>query len=338
MSRDAIRTLFHPFESGALGLPPEGDRALFIGAEPGFVLPEGFGARLSCTQGFRPDYLALQREGRSVTPEPEGDGYDLALMLCSRHRGESDQRIVEALKRVRRGGLVVVAGGKEDGIQSLRKRLEPLLPLGGQAPKHHGVAFWFMRPGEVDDAITALTTRQIPGMVDGRYLTAPGMFSSRGVDRGSRLLVDHLPRDLRGAVADFCSGWGYLARTVAERFPGVVAIDLYEADHASLQASKQNTGSTKTEMRYFWRDLTAEPAERAYDVIVMNPPFHVGHEARPELGQQLIERAAASLKPRGRLFMVANRRLPYERTLSARFASAQTLLEDNEYKLFGAYR
>ena len=51
MSRDALKTLFHPFESGALASPGKAQRFLFLGAEPGFLLPVGFSASLELVRG-----------------------------------------------------------------------------------------------------------------------------------------------------------------------------------------------------------------------------------------------------------------------------------------------
>ena len=79
-------------------------------------------------------------------------------------------------------------------------------------------------------------------LVEGRFHTAPGMFSFDRVDAGSKLLVDNLPGDLRGSVADFCAGWGYVAAEVAARSPGLSGLDLYEADFDALEAAKGNIG------------------------------------------------------------------------------------------------
>ncbi|TIT40906.1 MAG: methyltransferase, partial [Mesorhizobium sp.] len=46
MSAEPLKTLFHPYEAEALDLPKEGERVLFLGAEPGFRLPGGFAAAL----------------------------------------------------------------------------------------------------------------------------------------------------------------------------------------------------------------------------------------------------------------------------------------------------
>ncbi|TIP99885.1 MAG: methyltransferase, partial [Mesorhizobium sp.] len=85
------------------------------------------------------------------------------------------------------------------------------------------------------------------------------------IDAGSRLLVDNLPGDLRGSVADFCAGWGYVAAEVAARSPGISALDLYEADFDALEAAKGNIGNTAAEPKFFWIDLLSEPVERRYD-------------------------------------------------------------------------
>ena len=114
MTSDAVKTLFHPFESGALPPHAAGERVLFMGAEPGFRRPEGFAADIACVQGFRPAYLALARAGETVHPAAVGQDYDAILVLVGRHRGRNELYIAEALERSRPGATVVVAGGKDD--------------------------------------------------------------------------------------------------------------------------------------------------------------------------------------------------------------------------------
>ena len=66
----------------------------------------------------------------------------------------------------------------------------------------------------------------------------------------------------------------------------MTAIDLYEADFASLEAARTNlAGIGASRPRFFWHDLAAEPVDDRYDAIVMNPPFHQGRAAEPEIGQ-----------------------------------------------------
>ncbi len=336
MTAEPLKTLFHPFEVEALPLPRKDARILFLGAEPGFRLPEGFDAALHLVQGFRPHFRALQASGHTVTPRAEGTGFDAALVLAGRHRGQNERRIADAIERVLPGGLVVVAGGKEDGIDSLRRRINALLPLEGHLPKHHGLAFWYRSAG--DEAASVLRAANPDVVVEGRFHAAPGMFSFDRIDAGSKLLVANLPDDLKGNVADFCAGWGYLAAEVAARSPGLTGLDLYEADFEALEAAKGNIGKASFEPRFFWTDLLSETVERRYDVIVMNPPFHRSQAAEPEIGAGMIRAASKALRPGGRLFMVANRQLPYEQVLSAAFASHAEIARDSIFKVFSARR
>jgi len=337
MSTEPLKTLFHPFEAEVLPLPRKGERVLFLGAEPGFRLPVGFEAALHLVQGFRPYLRALQASGFSVTPQAHDNGFDAALVLAGRHRGRNELRIAEALQRVAPGGLIVVAGGKDEGIASLRKRIGELVPLEDHLPKYHGIAFWFRRPADID-AAEKLRAANPALLVDGSFHTAPGMFSFDRVDLGSKLLVEHLPKDLRGTVADFCAGWGYVAAEVSARSPGVTGLDLYEADFDALEAAKSNIGVTGFEPGFFWIDLLSEPVERRYDAIVMNPPFHRSRAAEPEIGAGMIQAAGKALKPGGRLFMVANRQLPYEPVLKAVFSSHAEIARDGMFKVFAARR
>lgn len=340
MTHEALKTLFHPFEADEIAMPNPGERVLFPGAEPGFRQAAGFQADLSLVQGFRPDYRSLLASGFRVTPTPEGHGFDAALILVGRHRGQNENRIADAIERVKPAGLIVAAGGNEDGIASLRKRVAGLIELEGQMPKYHGIAFWFRRPENAADILAALRKGNGETLVEGRFRTMPGMFSHDRVDTGSKLLADNLPADLSGKVADFCAGWGYLAAEVLRRAPGVKQIDLYEADFASVEAAKLNLAGAghSAAGNFFWHDLLGEPVTERYDAIVMNPPFHKARAAEPLIGQGMIKAAAAALRRGGRLLMVANTALPYEAVLNTQFGGHKEIARDGGFKVLAATR
>ncbi|MCB1424479.1 MAG: class I SAM-dependent methyltransferase [Zhengella sp.] len=340
MNDDRLKILFHPFATGLVATPGSG-RWIAAGIGAGLVLPDGFGADLTLLQGFRPDHDALARAGFTVQPDwPEAGGarFDGALVLLGRHRGQNEEWLRQALVRLKPGACVIVAGGKTEGAQSFAKRLKAALPGAVESvSKHHGLAMWFRRP---DDATVSLefAAPPAPPLVEGRFRTAPGMFSHDRVDAGSRLLAGHLPAALAGRVADFCAGWGYLAAEVAMHCPRVTALDLYEADHDALEAARGNLAWLAVPVAFHWHDLAAGKVERGYDAVVMNPPFHTGRRAEPDLGRAMIRRAAEALRPGGSLLMVANRQLPYEEVLSASFGKLETRAVEGGFKVLFARR
>lgn len=334
MPDESWKTLFHPFEAGHLAMPEPGSRILFLGAAADFLLPDGFSARLTLVQGFRPAFLALEKRGLKVLPQIDGTEYDIALVLAGRHRGQNEAWIREAAARVRDGGLVVVAASKKNGGDSLRRRTAGNVDLVGHLSKHHGMVFWFDKPDtplpELEDSVA---------LIDGRFRTAPGMFSHGRIDAGSRLLASQLPETVKGAVADLGAGWGYLSAQLFSRAVGEVTLHLYEADFDSCEAARANLAPAPAgaHVEVFWRDVTTEPLEQQYHLLVMNPPFHAtGHGADPDLGVAMIEAAARGLRKGGRLYMVANVALPYERALAARFARYEERVRDQGFKVLVA--
>ncbi len=336
MSRNALKTLLYPYETAVLEAPHAGERVLFLGAEAGFSLPESFEAELVCAQGFRPLYLPLEQQAANVTPLPEGEGYSSALILCGKHRGENEGNLAEALERVHAGGIIAVAGSKEDGVQSLRKRLLKAGVDSEHMPKYHAQVFWFVRPESVEALVAAF--RKTVATVDGRFQAAPGMFSHDRIDAGSELLAGRLPEDFDGTAADFGAGWGYLSVELAMRARKLKSIDLFEADFQALDYAKRNLALNCPDVRanYRWHDMASEAVSGKYDLIVMNPPFHEGHVAEPGLGQSFIRKAGEALKNGGELLMVANRGLPYETVLAQYFRSHGETCRNARYKVLWA--
>ena len=218
----------------------------------------------------------------------------------------------------------------------MRKNLSKLGADPQTLSKNHGQVFW-ISTGEDRLALADRIEPPPSPLVDGQYHTQPGMFSSGQVDPGSQLLGENISCSDGASIADFCAGWGYLSAQVLERCPGVARLHLYEADFASLEAARLNMPlSGNTEVEFFWHDLMQDQVRRRYDLIVMNPPFHEGRRAEPEIGQRLITVAANALASRGRLLLVANRQLPYERIIRENFKNCQILREDSGYKVLSA--
>lgn len=329
----AAKTLLLPFDADILPAPSPERPWLFLNAVP---LDDDWRDRVAAVQGFRPDFLALEAAGFRVRPEPEETPFPGALILLGRHRGLNQGWFADALAAVEPGGWIVVAGDKTAGIDSFRKWAEKTSAVDDRISKHHAVAFWLKRPAELGEAAID-SLRPSPAIVDGRFETAPGMFSHERVDRGSAMLAQHLEGRIHGAVADFGAGWGYLAAECLQLSNGIARLDLYEADYGSLEAARLNlAGTTQVPLRFHWHDLAGEAVVERYDTIVMNPPFHTGRAAEPSLGVAFIKAARRALRPGGTLLMVANRQLPYEAALQTSFRSVKLLEEAEGFKVIEA--
>lgn len=330
MKGDVRNTLTLPFEQGLLDLPAS--QGVFFNARPLQSSGIDWPKLLTCEQGHRGDYLSLERAGYQVAPTLKTDGFCCAMVLCGKHKRLNEANLARACAATREGDVIVVAGDKTAGIAPLRKYAGKFANIDGHLSKHHAVVFWFRNPGNC--ALQETLSHNGP---EG-FRTAPGMFSSDNIDAGSRLLASHLDKRIGGNVADFGAGWGYLSRTVLEQCGTLHHLDLYEVDWASLEAAKHNITSDKVRLGFHWHDLLREPVSRTYDWIIMNPPFHSDRPAEPAIGQTFIKVASNTLRKGGRLLMVANRNLPYEKELAAGFRSHQRLDEAQGFKIVEAIR
>ena len=253
-----------------------------------------------------------------------GDGAARAatLVVLPRSKTLARSMIVSAIAA---GGLVIVDGQKTDGVEGVYKDIRKVSPILGVIAKGHGRLFWF----EAGATPKWDTTVKSP---DG-YKTVAGVFSETKIDAGSALLADHL-ENLKGEVADLGAGWGYLSREVL-RHEGVTRLDMIEAEKTALECAVENTNDPRA--RDVWTDALTYSGG-PYDVVISNPPFHASRTGDPDLGKGFIATAARILSPRGAFYMVANRHLPYEAELDAKFARVEELSGSGAFKTFRATR
>ena len=334
--------LFLPFSDGLLRLPADGS-VLFLRARDGFRLREVAQRGWLCEQGFKPFAEALTRSGFKVGEPADGTRYKLVLLLLPRQRYEARAWFAKAIRHVEAGGVVAACVPNAEGAKSAQADLAALLGSVSHLSKHKCRVFWgAFDMASCDQALLeAWLGLDRPQMNTVGYMSRPGLFAWDRIDVASALLAAHLPDDLRGRVADFGAGYGYLATQIIARCPQVTSLDLYEAEARALEPARLNAEQAMREhgrelaVEFHWHDVTAGVA-RAYDAVVSNPPFHQGRADLPELGRAFIAQAARALVPPGRLWLVANRHLPYEATLTTHFEQVRTVAMQDGFKVIEA--
>lgn len=279
--------------------------------------------RVTVLTGFKPDHDYFAGLGYSVTPAPP---YAAGLVCLPRAKALGRDLVAQALAEVSHGGPVLVDGQKTDGIDSAQKDLRAAgVALGEPVIKAHGKAF-VLAAGQALPA----GWRGEPVQMASGFWTAPGVFSADGPDAGSALLASCLPADLPSRVGDLGAGWGYLTRAILER-RSVKHLDVVEAEAAALDCARRAISDPRA--TFHWADARGFRPAALWGAVVMNPPFHVGRAAEPDLGVAFLKAAHRGLAPDGRLWLVANRQLPYEAALTALFRKVEVLAQGPVHKV-----
>jgi len=297
----------------------------------------GFSAELIVQQQRRDECLDLQRAGYTITRHIRQGDFDVVLILAGRQREQTLGWLAAGAKLLGDAGdgYLALCAANSMGAKGYETRLKQLAPV--RVSSKSKCRFSLISGRDIvdsellDDWLAAAAPRMLP---DSGLISCPGVFSWDRPDAGSRLLLEHLPGNLAGRGMDLGCGNGYLSRHVLESFAAIREWHAVDVDATALHCAQDNLRDfSDVLICTHWLDATREALPGNLDVVLMNPPFHKDRADCVALGQAMIAAAMRSLKPAGRLLLVANRHLPYELELYQGFDCVQTLFEGDGYKV-----
>jgi 16S rRNA (guanine1207-N2)-methyltransferase len=318
-----LDTLFLPLTQG-LKAP---ENAVFLNAE----LHPAVGKGWVLHQHFKPYADALKAQGFICAAHIPDVKSSMIFILLPKNAAEADYLIVRALLMLQDGGTLVCVAANDAGGARLKKTLARFGLSCDELSKNKArVAIAIKKEINNEEFSSALISGAMQPVLHDAFMSQPGLFSWNRIDKGSKILAEHLPAQLKGRVADFGCGYGWLSQQVVDKCDELISID---ADARAVEACKINVPKATCK----WADLTRE-AENNLDWVIMNPPFHEGKSTDAAIGRAFIETATKSLKKGGQLWMVANAQLPYEVALKKNFSSFSKKYEGNGFKVINAVK
>lgn len=272
-------------------------------------------------------YFTVEKAQEAAGYFADATGKPAAYSILTLPRSRDAQKMALRQASQMAKGPIIVDGNKTDGVDAFYRDVRKRANVSEAWSKAHGKVFSIYE-GQFEDWPAC----QLHRGDDGWWRTF-GVFSADGVDKASAFLADNLPRHMDGRVVDLGAGWGYLSKAILDR-EGVTEVHMVEDDQLALLCAEENTKDDRAKSH--WADALTWRPESPVDHVVTNPPFHQGRAADPSLGQAFIRAAAAMLKPKGDLWLVANRHLPYEKTLKDAFRTVELHAENPSFKIFHA--
>jgi len=155
-------------------------------------------------------------------------------------------------------------------------------------------------------------------------------FAGTKVDIGTRSLLRALPETGSGTAVDLGCGTGVLAVVLARAGYDVLASDASAAAVASAQATVEANG-VADRVTVVRDDALDGVGDASVDLVVLNPPFHLGVAVHTGAAERLFDAAARVLRPGGELWCVYNSHLPHRQTLQQTVGPTRQLSRDPKF-------
>lgn len=273
---------------------------------------------------------------------------DVVTIRISTDRVGVQQAIAEAFRVLRVGGQVWLAGANDEGAKPAVRTLEAVFGEAQLADQHSGCRLVSatkraLQPaqGFDHDWVDPLRANELVVPLAGvptRLYTRPGVFSWEHLDDATAILLDVMQIPAGASVLDLGCGAGALT-VAAARLSGTGRVLGVDADADAVRCARltlREAALTTVEIRA--SDVADAVGDEQFDVVVMNPPFHLGKATELTIPRAFIEAADRHCAPGGRVFLVANRQLPYEKLVADHFGAVRTLHDGRRFKVLGASR
>ena len=257
--------------------------------------------------------------------------------------------IAEAFRVLAPGGTCRLAGANDEGAKPAAKLLERVFGharLDAQHSSHRLLTARKLAPAPRDpEAIASPWLDEehfhtVPTRTGGTAFTLytrPGVFSWQHLDEATDLLAGVMRIDAGERVLDLGCGAGVLGVVAARQ--GASRVLMLDADADAVRCATRTAQQAKcTAVEVRASDVAQAAGDERFDVVVSNPPFHLGKGTDLHIPRAFITQSYDRLLPGGRLYLVANRTLPYEWLIEETFGEVRTAHDGQRFKVIGAVR
>ena len=136
---------------------------------------------------------------------------------------------------------------------------------------------------------------------DFNFYTDNGVFSKKGMDFGTRTLLENLDyENMHGKILDFGCGYGSIGIVVSKITN--LEVDMLDINKRSVELARENSKLNKVKTNVFESNIY-ENVTNKYDYIISNPPIRVGNE----ILHKILFEAQEYLNENGQLWIVVNK-------------------------------
>lgn len=271
--------------------------------------------------------------------------FDTIAIRLPKGKIVSLRTVWDAFQRLRPGGTLYLAGANDEGIKTYLGNAEELfgnlIIVDYQKGSRIGALTKGVTPADVPAAfrsseVTSRDFHRYGIVVRGHELTIcsrPGVFSWDRLDDATAMLLEHIAIDPADRILDLGCGSGAIGAVAARLAPQgravLIDVDIDAVD--SAQATVETNGISNATV--LPSDAVSAVRDQRFSAVITNPPFHLGKNTDYDMVHAFMRGAASVLEPSGRLYLVANKFLPYEKHIAVAFGAYEIVHQDRRFKV-----
>jgi 16S rRNA (guanine1207-N2)-methyltransferase len=264
--------------------------------------------------------------------------YDLVLSHLPRGRAVVEALIQDAARALKPGGRLYLVAHKRAGVKGAIAYAAEVLGRVGIVRQKGGYHVALATRENAPPAVPQTRHQRFQIKVDGIssiLISQPGVFAWDRLDAGTEALIQAMEIGAGETVLDLGCGTGLLALTAVRQGARVTAVD---ADVRAVESARQTLAANGVTAEFIISDCAQAVMDRRFDIVLCNPPFHQGVGIEYETARQMVRDAATVLRPAGRLYLVSNAFVRYEREMQRGFARVQEIYSNRRYRVLRAIR
>ena len=263
--------------------------------------------------------------------------FDIVLSHLPRGREVMEQLVGDAARALKPGGRFYLVAHKRAGVKGAISFAADVLGAAAVVRQKKG---YHVALAEKNKTLPPFSSRRYRSstsiLLDGvpaTLVSKPGVFAWERVDDGTAALVAAMEIRPDETVLDLGCGAGLLALAAARQGGQVTAVD---ADLRAVESARRTLAANGVAGEVLLSDCAQAVRDRRFDVVLCNPPFHQGVGVEYDVARQMVRDAAGVLRPGGRLYLVSNAFIRYEREMAGLFDRVDEVRDDRRYRVLRA--
>lgn len=241
------------------------------------------------------------------------------------------KRINRSINKLKPKGTLHISGKTKTGIKRYQNHLKN--KKGQLKTKKHGkIKIIIFKPStKTKDQIDI--QKQFKAKIrdkEAEFKTAQGLFSYKKIDQGTRILLKNpkIPKK-PGKTLDLACGYAPIATFISKT---TKPEKLYLTDdnaRATKYAAKNLETNNVENHEIKTGDCLDSFKKQKFDTIISNPPTHQGKQ----ITQKIWKQAHKKLTKNGKLFIVYNKNMKYEKQLKQKFDKIEEIIEKQNFRV-----